>query len=266
MRLATWNTWWCFASWEQRQAGIDRAVADSEAEVVLLQETWPDQAERIARHCGLAVVDFAGGPFDPPVLDTVAADHPFGNAILAEPGRARALGRCPLATSDDDAAPRSGVGAVVEVDGGTVTVVSTHLNHLFDGGPIRVTQLEALGRWLDAEAPAGPIVLGGDLNLTPSSQEYGEAIAGRWGDAWTLAHPDDHGATMAADNPRLGDTSWMADRNRPGDPPGVRLDYLLLRDPAAVSVRSIDRFGGEEHGWPSDHLGLVADLALPEPT
>jgi hypothetical protein len=46
----------------------------------------------------------------------------------------------------------------------------------------------------------------------------------------------------------------------------VRFDYLAVRpEPAAgaaTTASSMHTIGGAEHGWPSDHLGVVADLRL----
>jgi hypothetical protein len=46
----------------------------------------------------------------------------------------------------------------------------------------------------------------------------------------------------------------------------VRFDYLAVRprrgDGVAATPLSMHTFGGAEHGWPSDHLGIVADLRL----
>lgn len=263
MRIATWNTWWRFGPADERQPLIDAALDSVAPDVVLLQETWPEQASRLAAACGLTVVDVASSPFDPPVLDTVAADHPFGNAVLARPGIAEPRGVIPLTSATDDAAPRYGVAAMVDGPGGPLVVVSTHLCHLHTAGSVRADQLDGLTRWVDELVPEGPVVLGGDLNQVPTSDEYRRAVAPQWRDLWAELHRDEAGPTMTVDNPRIAATAWMADVNPPGAPPGVRLDYLLARRRAADSpaVTSIERFGGAADGWPSDHLGLVATLS-----
>ena len=265
MRIVTWNTWWCFGPWEERQPLLATALSRRQPDVVLLQETWPAQTEALADACGLEVVSFAGAPFDPPVLDTVDADHPFGNAILAPAGQARLLAEITL-DSPGDAAPRRGLAAEVTADGHACVVVSTHLNHLHDHGTVRAHQLETLRSWLADLAPDRAVILGGDLNQTPSSDEYQQAVVGRWTDLWSTARPTEHGFTMVAENPHITSAAWMADRNPPGTPAGVRLDYLLTRaDPAPrpeLRVETIEALGGATDGWPSDHLGLVADLTL----
>jgi endonuclease/exonuclease/phosphatase family metal-dependent hydrolase len=149
---------------------------------------------------------------------------------------------------------------------GTETlVVATHLNHVAAASEVRSRQLDMLGRWIDTIWPEGPAVVGGDLNLTPYSPEYTRIVT-RWADLWPHARPADPGSTMVLDNPRFRDIDWMAERNGPGAPPGVRFDYLLARLDArggpGLTVQTIDVIGGADHGWPSDHLGLVADIAL----
>ncbi len=261
MRLVTWNTWWFFGHWEQRQPLLAATLATAKPDVVLLQETWPDQAERLAAACGLSVIDYVGGAFSPEVLDAAIPDQPFGNAILGDPAAVQSAGALRL-DSPDDVAPRSGVAARLRLDDLPIVVTCTHLNHIAQAASVRVGQLDELRRWTETLAPDEGVLLGGDLNQTPSSPEYRDGIARHWVDLWAEARPEDHGPTMSVDNHRLTYTDWMADRNEPGAPPGIRLDYLLTRarDRRKVGVAEIDLIGGAADDWPSDHLAIVADL------
>lgn len=268
MRIVTWNTWWCFGPWRERQPLLVAAIADQRPDVVLLQETWADQARSVADACGLAVVGIETGPFHPLGTDGTAADNLMGNAVLADPARARSVGTVIL-PSGDDLAHRAAVAvAWADTAGSEVLAVATHLNHIAPNHAVRQRQLGRIGAWLDQLWPEGPVVLGGDLNLTPYSPEHRLAIGPHWVDLWPTARPGDPGSTMDPANPRFRDTDWMDDRNGPGHPPGVRFDYLLARrrrDPQGgpgLAVTAIDLIGGAGHGWPSDHLGLCADLVI----
>ncbi len=262
MRLVTWNTWWFFGRWEERQPLLAKTLATARPDVVLLQETWPDQAEELAAACGLSVIDYVGGPFSPDVLDAAVPDQPFGNAILGDTAGVQRAGARRL-DSPDDVAPRSGVAARLLLDDLPVVVTCTHLNHIAQAAATRVGQLDEIRRWTEMLAPDEAVLLGGDLNQTPSSPEYRDGIARHWVDLWAKARPGEHGATMSVDNHRLTYTDWMADRNEPGAPPGIRLDYLLARahDGHEIEVTEIDLIGGAADDWPSDHLAIVADLA-----
>jgi len=272
VRVVTWNTWWCFGPWRERQPALVAAIAAQRPDVVLLQETWADQARSVAEACGLAVIGIETGPFHPLGIDGAAAGHEMGNAVLADPARARPVGTVIL-PSGDDLAHRAGVAvAWTGATGSEVLAVATHLNHIAPNHAVRQRQLDRLGTWLGQVWPDGPVVLGGDLNLTPYSPEYALAITPRWVDLWAATRPDHPGSTMDPANPRFRDTEWMDERNGPGRPPGVRFDYLLARRPVpdltgepALRAAAIELIGGAEHGWPSDHLGLCADLALNDP-
>ena len=267
MRVVTWNTWWQFDDWEERQPLLGRALAAQSADVVLLQETWPEQADDLAAVCDLEVVECAVGAFEIPDWDG-PSDVPFGNAILARPGLATSVGRLPY-DSADDVAERVAIAARIAGAGADTLVATTHLNHRSTHGHVRAEQLAVVGAWIDELHATGPVLLGGDLNQTPYSEEYRDAIAGRWVDLWSTVRPDDLGSTMVPDNPRLSYVEWMQERNDrdPGDtprPPAVRFDYLLARPDRAgepsLRPRSMHLIGGAEHDWPSDHLGVVADF------
>ena len=77
--VATWNVQWQFGDWQTRQAAISDVVAALDADVVLLQESWPGQVERLAETLGYQSV-WAGHTADD------AEDDPergMGNAILS---------------------------------------------------------------------------------------------------------------------------------------------------------------------------------------
>ncbi len=229
MRVVTWNTWWCFGPWTERRPLLPAALARTGADVVLLQETWPGQSAELAVACGLDVISVEHGEFHPEGIDGSPADHRFGNAVLGRTDEVTHLATLPLTSAADDIAPRMAIAVRHRGERGPLVLVSTHLCHLHDGGAVRATQLDHIKAWADDLAEGDPILLGGDLNQIPTSDEYAASLAPHWTDLWAAARPGEPGSTMVVDNPRLASVDWMAVRSPDGAPPGVRLDYLLGR-------------------------------------
>jgi endonuclease/exonuclease/phosphatase family metal-dependent hydrolase len=109
------------------------------------------------------------------------------------------------------------------------------------------------------------VVLGGDLNATPDSDEV-RLLTGRcaggavvFQDAWEVAGLEgEPGWTWHPGNPHLAQAAW----------PRRRLDYLLVRWPRQKPAGNVARcwVAGTSpvHGVvPSDHYAVVADLLEP---
>ena len=131
-------------------------------------------------------------------------------------------GRLPLLVKEE---PRVALVALVDAPGGPVTVATTHLSFVpgWSGH-----QLRFLVRRLRA-GDARPVVLAGDLNLGPRAA-----------------------ARATAMEPLVQVATWPAHR------PARQLDHLLAAGLAPGSVVSARAVRTEV----SDHLALVADLAL----
>jgi len=114
-----------------------------------------------------------------------------------------------------------------------------------------------------------PVILGGDLNAVPDSDEI-RMITGRMdgvagivmSDAWEQVGTGD-GWTWTRDNPYSADTAW----------PNRRIDYVMVSWPrpkptgnplaaclAATGPVEIDG----DLVWASDHAAVVVDLTTPE--
>lgn len=282
MRVLTWNTLWQFGPWQPRQGPLDTACLAVDPAIVLLQETWPGQAERLAAVLGLEVVEYQGEPLDP-APEPEVADVPFGNAILAAPGTMSAA-EVLLLPPGIGRATRSAVAAVTSAFGPEVLVVSTHLASKTDDNDARARQMTAIVEWVDRLHPSGPILLGGDLNQTPTSPEYVGTIAPNWADLWlhdwtvtdggpggvpaTAAERAQAGLTMVEGNPHVLAGEWMLRRNGRGGPAnGVRFDYLLARSGGGpglgpLAVEWMTTVGAAPDAWPSDHLGVLTELTL----
>ncbi|HEV2309081.1 MAG TPA: endonuclease/exonuclease/phosphatase family protein, partial [Acidimicrobiia bacterium] len=81
LRVLTWNLWWRFGPWADRQPAIAATLARVAPDVVCLQEVWaaPEarQAEELAAALGgYHVAEAAGVGFE-------FADHSLGNAVLS---------------------------------------------------------------------------------------------------------------------------------------------------------------------------------------
>ncbi len=261
----TWNLWWRFGPWRERQAAIRAEIAAQSPDLLLAQEVWchsedGDQAAQLAEPAGYHVARSTRPDGQP---------YAFGNAILS---------RWPLGSIETIALPgtdglpshRTAVLAEVDHPGGSLLAVVTHLEWRYDHSALRVRQLEALMaelrlRRLGTDSERA-IVLGGDLNAVPDADEvrrltglsaaYGEA--GSRGpvftDAWTAVR-DDPGYTWTRDNPHTRDALW----------PRRRLDYVMVSWPRPKPIDNplAAHLGGQEpvEGVvPSDHYAVVVDL------
>ena len=264
MRLVTWNTLWRFGDWQPRQRLLREALIEQQADVVLLQETWPAQARELADALDMRLLGFSGGHFDQ-TLSSVPVDAEFGNAILARSGEIVLDEPFP---APGDPAPRRLLLATID----DRWFATSHLSHMAEAGASRAAQLRHIVAAIGGVAGDGvPFVFGGDCNLVPGTDEYHVAADLGLRDLWASMRPREPGPTMVPDNPEISTVEWMDERNVDGTPPGtgVRLDYLWAS--GDIECRSLDRMGGgapvdRTDGnaagvrWGSDHLGLVAEF------
>jgi endonuclease/exonuclease/phosphatase family metal-dependent hydrolase len=265
VRVLTWNLWWRFGPWEERQPGIAAVLRAEAPDVVLLQEVW---AEEGGRHQAHELAAATG-------LHAVAADVPFRqglafcNAVLS---RWPVLEAETVSLPNADGEPGHRHALVVRADApeGPRLVVSAHLEWPYDRSRLRVAQATALTQAIAERDPAPeesafPVVVGGDLNATPDSDEV-RLLTGRtaggaavFQDAWEVAGPEgDPGWTWHPANPHLAQAAW----------PRRRLDYLLVRWPRRKPAGNVARCwlaGVEPIGGvvPSDHYAVVADFLEP---
>jgi endonuclease/exonuclease/phosphatase family metal-dependent hydrolase len=264
--VATWNLWWRFGDYAARQEPIAKVLSAADPDVICLQEVWAqvdqhDQArwlgERLDRHvCRQDTAERNG--------------LSFSNAVLS---------RWPIIASHNHSLPgldgkpshRKVVHVVLDSPRGAMHVLCTHLDQRFDNSSLRQRQLQAicdLAAGIERSTDTDfPIVLAGDLNAVPDSDEI-RALTGRrppyraglvFSDAWEIAGvPGDPGWTWRADNPLLtGQAQW----------PNRRLDYIMTSWPRTsgqgtpVAARLIGTVPDAETGvMASDHAGLLATL------
>jgi endonuclease/exonuclease/phosphatase family metal-dependent hydrolase len=274
VRVMTWNLWWRFGPWEQRWKAIREVVLDVRPDVLGLQEVWSHgddcPAERLADELGMHWVraeSEAPGSWQRRLDDPAAGEIGVGNAVLSRwPVLHQARLRLPTGTGRADG--RLSLHAMIDAPGRPVPFFTTHLNSGAHESAVRCEQVRALAGFV-AEQRSGtdfPPVLTGDYNAWPDSDEMrllgglrtappvpGQVLL----DAWEFAEPGLPSATWDAANP------YVAVRRDPS----VRIDYVHVGPPGPGNVghvRSVRRAGdGPVDGvWPSDHLAVVAELAL----
>ena len=268
MRVMTWNLWWRFGDHEARWPGIVATIRDADPDVLCLQEVWSDEhgaddADRLAVELGLYAARTE------PVFWN---GQSFGNAVLSRwPVERIADER--LARAGGDLSYRRLLATVVTTPWGRWPIASTHLDHRFDASADRSAQLRQMMEfaldWRGDPTVDLPVIVGADLNALPDSDEV-RMLTGRspgvpgivFSDAWEQTGDDpanQSGVTWLRANPASRDSAW----------PDRRLDYVLVSWPRPKPIGNPTRtwtVGQPTAGndaWPSDHLGVVADLITP---
>lgn len=263
MRVLTWNLWWRYGPWRQRQQAITGAMTNIHPDICGLQEVWEasghnlaaDLAERLGMTWCWAV---AGSGRDPDGTDAL-----IGNAILS---------RWPIAEHTQVYLPtgdlperRVALYARIDAPGGSLPMFTTHLTYRPGGSGLRVAQVRQLAGFVAAHAAECryPPVVTGDLNAEPDSDELrllgglltapaapGLALV----DSWRYAEPGDPGFTWDRRN------GYQANSILPDS----RIDYVLVGLPqqGRGRVRSARLAGTApvDDVWPSDHFAVVTDL------
>lgn len=270
IRVATWNLWGRNGDHERRLPAIVETLRTIDADVVMLQESWAMQdgfcqPEYLAEQLGGYSTAWAHGPW--------FSGFWLGNSLLT---------RWPIARTQIHRLPRLDNGdpmyrhvtlAHVETPWGLWPFASTHFEHPFDGSRHRMLHAESLLHFVKGvradPACRLPVVLGGDLNAVPDSDEI-RMLTGRmpgvpgvvFSDVWEHVGPGGRfgaeGMTWRADNPYTDDSSW----------PNRRLDYVLVSHPRkkpAGSARRAWLAGTEpvDGVYPSDHTAVVVELGVP---
>jgi endonuclease/exonuclease/phosphatase family metal-dependent hydrolase len=261
LRVLSWNLWWRFGPWEDRLPAIVATIRDLDPDIVALQEVWvaPDgstSADVVAEALGFHV-EVAHRL----VLDGVG----FGNAVVSRwPITRTATRDLPSAGGTEE--ERLALLAEVAVPEGPVQVFSTHLNWRHDESAVRQAQVRELCAFVADERPRSfPPIVCGDFNAEPESDEI-RMLTGRaavpvpglvFRDAWTAPGCDGPGHTWADRNPfaraeheqeRRIDfvfTGWRRNDGR-----GAPLSCRVVGDGPVGGV------------WPSDHLGVLAEVQL----
>jgi endonuclease/exonuclease/phosphatase family metal-dependent hydrolase len=262
MRFATWNVGHRFGEHERRLEAIVETLRAEEPDIVCLQEVWAmeggdDQVDLIRDalgwHSARTPTIFWRG-------------QSFGNAVLS---RWPLLGSETVALTDakGERTPRTALFSSVDSPHGVITSVSTHFEHRFDRSTTRVAQAAQLCAQIIDRRPdpevGFPVVVGGDLNAVPDSDEI-RSLTGRsqpphkglvLTDAWDMSGDGTPGHTWSGRNPHLADATW----------PNRRLDYVMVSwpRPRGIGVPVSTRLLGTtacDGVVPSDHFGVITEL------
>jgi len=258
LRVVTWNIWWRFGPWEQRQPAIIATLKDLNPDFIALQEVWSDadgdQAQTLAaalgyHHVYARSMDIKG--------------FGFGNAILS---------RWPIKRHDQiqlyghEQMGEGRCALFAEIDGprGVIPAFSTHLNWKFEQSHIRQRQVADLARFVDGKRPwRFPPVVCGDFNADPASDEI-RMLKGLttcpveglfFHDAWPAAGGAGAGITWDNTNPYVVKELE----------PDRRIDYIFSGWPlerGAGHLVDCKVVGNQPVAgvWPSDHHGVMAEL------
>jgi endonuclease/exonuclease/phosphatase family metal-dependent hydrolase len=248
LRVATLNIRNLADRWDERLPLLLADMSALQPDVLGLQEVvYPLQQDRLIGAAGEGRYEsfrsWAGRP-------------EYGNALLV---------RQPLAASASDVERlelglnRSALRLTLSIgDGRRVVVAVTHLHHVPADERQRDEQAAMLLDWLarGADAAAAAEVVVGDFNAEPDEPAVDRLRSAGFRSA------------MVEANGAEPDVTWPSGLQAPGmdtdGQPGC-LDYVWLRGPVrAASARlAFDRpAAGDPTLYPSDHLGLVAELEL----
>lgn len=203
---------------EGRPEALARLLDEYQPDIFGAQELSTNQATVIEQHFGFGVAK--------------PSDENDGNALMAS--RPIEVEVLPLRF-------RSGLRADIVFEGESIDVISIHIANPVDTWrgrfPERRSQVNTLEPLL---APAGPRIIIGDLNSTPSWPAYRRL----------LRHLDDPIADFAELRGTKAAKTWAY---RPGYKPRLRIDHVLT-----IGFRATEVWVREIEG--SDHYAVIADL------
>jgi len=270
IRFLTWNLWAFDTDREARRHAITETLRALHPDICCLQEVRADLVEDFGEVLG----DALGLSVErtQPVettwwhqrLDDASAD--VTNVILTRWPRSD-LWTLPLPFDASGHERRTALLARVEAPNGPLLTVCTQLTSAPQLSALRSQQVRAIAQAVVTRRQDDDlVVLGGDLNAEPDSDEV-RLLCGHKTppaadglvllDAWRFAPPDEPGWTWSRRNRYVAVTGE----------PDSRIDYILVG--AAPSgrlpvVTSIKVAGDHSHegSQASDHFAVVADLEV----
>lgn len=260
MRIATWNLWWRFGPWRERQPLIIAELQALNADILCLQELWgeagADQASEIADALGYHA-SYEG------VLPINGVE--WGMGILSRwPIAKKSAFVLPSVPSEDGSRDCKAMWASIEGPRGDISVLNTHLSWRPEESAIRQQQMAVIARFTKETHPERmPAILCGDFNAVSTADEIrmmtGEVPVPVDGmcffDAWRAAGRTEPGFTWDSAN-TLTHKALLPNR---------RLDYIFVGEPApngAGHVLNASRLGTKPTDglFASDHFGVTAEL------
>ena len=258
VRIATLNLMvFPTGRWDERRPLVEATLQSLRPDIVALQEVdrTIDQDHGLAASAVPPYRAFRGS-------STIRSTYPrHWNAVsFLVAGRAdRVTHHDTLSLSYHRLAQRL---RLVTDSGARLDVVNTHLHHPVSekGRTARYRQAQALLSWFAEGDESTPIVLCGDLNGTPDEPFYTLLKAEGFESAFYAVHGHEPEKTYPSG---LFTPGWTPPPD--GEPP-VCVDYILYRGdvrPLSASLAWNLPSGTDATLYPSDHIGLVADLSFP---
>ena len=253
MRVMTYNIWNYSRPWKERREQIAALISRHRPDAVALQETRHDfrfergegQGNQIARLTGYHPT-FAVGQVYFPVL---RVDEGLTVLTMQEPRHVQVRRLTQLHGERGDENQRICLQVTIDAGGAPFHVFDTHFSL---SETARISNAREVSDLVAQQAGDEAAVVMGDLNAEPDTPPIRFLTAklevdgerGDFVDCWLAANPEAQGYTYA---------SWGGIR---------RIDYILARN--IRSVRSAEIVGGAATGgvYPSDHMGIVADLEV----
>jgi exodeoxyribonuclease-3 len=278
MRIATWNV----NSLAARMPAVEQWLAKASPDVLMMQETKlaDDQVPELSfRMAGYELLHHGEGRWNGVAIasrsgftDIVTnfGDGPVRDSRPGSPGGA----------DEEDFNPFDEARMLSAVCDGVRYICLYAPNGRVVGSPFyegKLRWFERVHRWLlETRSPDEPLVLGGDLNATPTDLDVWDPAAAHGGthvsdpERAALARLRDWGLTdgFRLVEPRGGRFTWWD--YRAGMFPknyGMRIDLLYLSRPLAERTvyAEIDREARKGKLTPSDHAPVVVDLDVAGP-
>ncbi|MCZ9340149.1 endonuclease/exonuclease/phosphatase family protein, partial [Streptomyces sp. TRM76130] len=207
MRVVTWNLWWRFGPWAERQKAVLAVLREVRPDAVGLQEVWAaddggNLAEWLAGELGL---HWAWAAYGAPERwqRRIGDDRVvIGAAVLSRwPVLEQAALRLPAPDELDDG--RVALCTTLDAPGRPVPFGTVHLTSAPHASAVRRRQVAALTGFAARHwrGSAHPPVLTGDFNAGPGTEEVRLLAARGFTDAWDLADPAAPSATLDPANP-----------------------------------------------------------------
>lgn len=233
--------------WDERLPLLLADMSALQPDVVALQEVvYPMQQDRLIGAAGEGRYEVHRG---------WAGRPEYGNALLVRtPLVAAEIERLDLGTN------RSALRATLRPEGGPAVLVAvTHLHHVPADEAIRDEQVRILLDWLADAFAWDAQVVAGDFNAEPDEPAAERMRAGGFRSAFAEANGTDPTVTWPSGLQAVA----MDDDGQPGC-----LDYVWLRGEVRSTAARLafDRPAvGDPTLYPSDHLGLAAELEIGRP-
>jgi len=243
LRVATLNIRNLADRWDERLPLLLADMAALQPDLLGLQEVvYPLQQDRLIG---------AAGERHYEALRSWAGRPEYGNALLIADGLAAdRTDRLDLGMG------RSALRTIVRAAEASLLMVVTHLHHVTADESIRDDQARQLLEWVGDGPATDAQVMVGDFNAEPE-EAAPERIRS---DGFRSAYAEANGADAAV--------TWPSGLQAPAmdtdGPPGC-LDYIWVRGGVRVASARLafDRPAvGDPTLYPSDHLGLVAELRV----